>query len=176
VEMSLNRRSFRERERNVNNKVDLKTRLRFRDWLRNELKELEFYQSRGDHYLIREFANYCLEMNAPGIDEASIGRYVRDDEPVLPTPERCRVLAWVFGIPEAVVLGQAGYLELNEAQDISNILQAIGSVADNPGFLALIAQYAREHRLPEETRKARNKALLQDVDGSDSADEDPSSE
>ncbi len=97
----------------MNNKVDLKTRLRFRDWLRKELRDLDFYQRRGDHYLIREFAKYCVEHHAP-IDEASLGRYLRDDEPVLPTPERCRALARVFEYAPVRVLIEAGYLEGND--------------------------------------------------------------
>jgi hypothetical protein len=94
----------------MNNKVDLKTRLHFRDWLRDELKQRDFWQRRGDHYLIREFAKYCVEMGNP-IDEASLGRYLRDDEPVLPTPERCRALARVLEYPPVQVLIEAGYLE-----------------------------------------------------------------
>lgn len=97
----------------MNNKVDLKTRLRFRDWLRKELRDLDFYQRRGDHYLIREFAKFCVEHHAP-IDEASLGRYLRDDEPVLPTPERCRALARVFEYAPVKVLIEAGYLEGND--------------------------------------------------------------
>jgi hypothetical protein len=97
----------------VNNKVDVQTRLHFRNWLRNELRDLDFYQRRGDHYLIREFAKYCVEKGAP-IDEASLGRYLRDDDPVLPTPERCRSLARVFGYEPIWVLIQAGYLEGND--------------------------------------------------------------
>ncbi|HEX6540513.1 MAG TPA: hypothetical protein VF040_02060 [Ktedonobacterales bacterium] len=94
----------------MNNKVDLETRLHFRDWLRQELRQLDFYQRRGDHYLIREFAKYCVEHGSP-IDEASLGRYLRDEEPVLPTPERCRALARVFGYAPVNVLIHAGYLE-----------------------------------------------------------------
>lgn len=97
----------------MNNKVDAKTRTHFRDWLRLELKRLDFYQRRGDHYLIREFAKYCVDQGAP-IDEASLGRYLRDDDPVLPTPERCRSLARVFEYEPISVLIQAGYLEGND--------------------------------------------------------------
>lgn len=97
----------------MNNKVDVQTRLHFRNWLRDELRDLDFYQRRGDHYLIREFAKYCVEKGAP-IDEASLGRYLRDDDPVLPTPERCRSLARVFGYEPIRVLIQAGYLEGND--------------------------------------------------------------
>lgn len=94
----------------MNNKVELATRLQFRDWLRQELRKLDFYQRRGDHYLIREFAKYCAEHGSP-IDEASLGRYLRDEEPVLPTPERCRALARVLEYAPVHVLIQAGYLE-----------------------------------------------------------------
>lgn len=94
----------------MNNKVDPAKRTHFRDRLRTRLLELDFYQRRGDHYLIREFAKYCIEQGAP-IDEASLGRYLRDDDPVLPTPERCRLLARVFGVPPLQILIEAGYFE-----------------------------------------------------------------
>lgn len=94
----------------MNNKVDPGTRLHFRDWLRKELRDLDFYQRRGDHYLIREFSKYCAEQGQI-IDEASLGRYLREDDPVLPTPERCRALARVFGYAPIVPLVHAGYLE-----------------------------------------------------------------
>ena len=97
----------------VNNKVDAKTRTHFRDWLRQELKRLDFYQRRGDHYLIREFAKYCVEQGAP-IDEASLGRYLRDDDPVLPTPERCRSLARVLEHSPVQVFIEAGYFVGND--------------------------------------------------------------
>lgn len=97
----------------MNNKVEYATRLAFRDWLRSELRRLEFYTRRGDHYLIREFAKYCMEMNAP-IDEASLGRYVRDEDPVLPTSERCRALAQVLGRQPLDVLVEAGYLQATD--------------------------------------------------------------
>jgi hypothetical protein len=54
-----------------------------------------FYNGRGDHYLIREFAKACAKANHP-IDEASLGRYLRDDNPVIPTPDRVRDLSAVF--------------------------------------------------------------------------------
>jgi hypothetical protein len=94
----------------MNNKVDMATRIHFRDWLRQELRRLDFYQRRGDHYLIREFAKYCAEHKAP-IDEASLGRYLRDEDPVLPTPERCRALGRVLEYEPVHVLIEAGYLE-----------------------------------------------------------------
>ena len=67
-------------------------RFAFRDWLRERLRGLEFYNRRGDHYLIREFHKYCAE-HGQEIDEASLGRYLRDEDPVIPTPDRCRALA-----------------------------------------------------------------------------------
>jgi hypothetical protein len=93
----------------MNNKVDPQVRVSFRDFLRGELQQREFYQKRGDHYLIREFAKYCTEQGAP-IDEASLGRYLRDDEPVLPTPERCRALAKALELPPLRLLGECGYI------------------------------------------------------------------
>jgi hypothetical protein len=82
-------------------------RFAFRDWLRGHLKALEFYNRRGDHYLIREFHKYCAE-HGQEIDEASLGRYLRDEDPVIPTPDRCRTLAAVFKIPPIEVMKAAG--------------------------------------------------------------------
>jgi len=83
------------------------TRAAFRDWLRGELRRLEFYNRRSDHYLIREFHKYCAE-KGQDIDEASLGRYLRDENPVIPTPERCRALAAMFKIPAIEVMKHAG--------------------------------------------------------------------
>lgn len=91
----------------MNISVAQETRIAFRDWLRNQLKQLEFYNRRGDHYLIREFHKWCAE-HGQDIDEASLGRYLRDDNPVIPTPDRCRALAAVFAIPAIDVMKAAG--------------------------------------------------------------------
>lgn len=82
-------------------------RFAFRDWLRGRLKALEFHNRRGDHYLIREFHKYCAEQGQE-IDEASLGRYLRDENPVIPTPERCRALAAVFKMAPIEVMKAAG--------------------------------------------------------------------
>jgi hypothetical protein len=93
----------------MNNRVEMATRLRFRDWLRAELRDREFYQRRGDLYLIREFKKHCDSCGYP-IDEASLGRYINRDEPVLPTPERCRWLAYSLEYSPLYVLALAGYI------------------------------------------------------------------
>lgn len=87
--------------------VAAETRAAFRDWLRSELRRLESYNRRGDHYLIREFHKYCAEQGQE-IDEASLGRYLRDENPVIPTPDRCRALVAVFRLPAIEVMKQAG--------------------------------------------------------------------
>ncbi|HEY1391648.1 MAG TPA: hypothetical protein VGF38_24140 [Ktedonobacterales bacterium] len=87
--------------------VSDEARFAFRDWLRERLRGLEFYNRRGDHYLIREFHKYCAE-HGQEIDEASLGRYLRDEDPVIPTPDRCRALAAVFKIPPIEVMKAAG--------------------------------------------------------------------
>ena len=91
----------------MNINISQETRAAFRDWLREQLRRLEFYNRRGDHYLIREFHRYCAE-RGQDIDEASLGRYLRDDNPVIPTPERCRVLGAVLKIPAIEVMKAAG--------------------------------------------------------------------
>lgn len=84
-------------------------RYAFRDWLRKELRDLEFYQRRGDRYLVSEFARYADQLGAR-VEEVSLGRYLRDENPVLPTPESCRELARALGRHPAEVLLEAGYL------------------------------------------------------------------
>ena len=91
----------------MNINVPQETRAAFRDWLREQLRRLEFYNRRGDHYLIREFHRYCTE-HGQDIDEASLGRYLRDENPVIPTPERCRALGAVLKMPAIEVMKAAG--------------------------------------------------------------------
>jgi hypothetical protein len=88
---------------------DEQRRYAFRDWLRAELARLDFYQRRGDRYLVSEFARYATQKGAR-VEEVSLGRYLRDDNPVLPTPESCRELARALDRHPAEVLMQAGYL------------------------------------------------------------------
>lgn len=115
----------------MNNKIPDETRIAFREWLRKQLKKLEFYQRRGDHFLIREFHKYCLE-KGQDIDEASLGRYLREDDPVLPTPERCRMLAVVLELPAVVVLLAAGYLIADDIAYIRSLSVSSGEKAATP--------------------------------------------
>ena len=94
----------------MNISIAEETRVAFRDWLRGKLVELEFYNRRGDHYLIREFHKYCSDAGHP-IDEASLGRYLRDENPVIPTPERCRALAAVLKMSAIDVMIAAGLVK-----------------------------------------------------------------
>ncbi|HEV8193974.1 MAG TPA: hypothetical protein VGP82_21195 [Ktedonobacterales bacterium] len=89
--------------------IDEQRRYAFRDWLRSELQRLDFYQRRGDRYLVSEFFRYASEMGAR-VEEVSLGRYLRAEDPVLPTPESCRALAKALERHPAEVLLQAGYL------------------------------------------------------------------
>lgn len=110
----------------MNNKISDETRATFRDWFREQLRLLEFYNKRplpDGHYLIREFAKYCVEKGAP-IDEASLGRYLRDDDPVMPTPERCRVLAKVLWMDPYVVLLMASYIRLEDCVGLLKLADA----------------------------------------------------
>jgi hypothetical protein len=89
--------------------IDEQRRYAFRDWLRSELQRLDFYQRRGDRYLVSEFFRYASEQGAR-VEEVSLGRYLRAEDPVLPTPESCRALAKALGRHPAEVLLKAGYL------------------------------------------------------------------
>lgn len=105
---------------------DEQRRYAFRDWLRGEMRRLEFYQKRGGRYLISEFSRYAKQREAR-VEEVSLGRYLRDKDPVLPTPESCRELAHVLEVPPIEVLLEAGY---NHPEDFLGLtadqLQRIG--------------------------------------------------
>lgn len=88
---------------------DERRRYAFRDWLRSELARLEFYQRRGDRYLVSEFTRYADALGAH-VEEVSLGRYLRAVNPVLPTPESCRELARALARHSIEVLLAAGYL------------------------------------------------------------------
>jgi hypothetical protein len=88
---------------------DDQRRYAFRNWLRQELVQLDFYQKRGDRYLVSEFARYADSLGAR-VEEVSLGRYLRAENPVLPTPESCRELARALDLHPAEVLIAAGYL------------------------------------------------------------------
>jgi hypothetical protein len=89
--------------------IDEQRRYAFRDWLRSELQRLDFYQRRGNRYLVSEFWRYAESLGAR-VEEVSLGRYLREENPVLPTPESCRELAKALGLHPAIVLLEAGYL------------------------------------------------------------------
>ncbi|SRR5581483_999204 len=89
--------------------IDEQRRYAFRDWLRSQLQRLDFYQRRGDRYLVSEFWRYADSLGAR-VEEVSLGRYLREENPVLPTPESCRELAKALGVHPAEVLLEAGYL------------------------------------------------------------------
>ncbi|HEX6797176.1 MAG TPA: hypothetical protein VF116_05635 [Ktedonobacterales bacterium] len=88
---------------------DEQRRASFRDWLRAELRRLDYYQRRGGRYLMSEFARDAEKAGAH-VEEVSLGRYLRGENPVLPTPENCRELAHALGRHPAEVLVMAGYL------------------------------------------------------------------
>lgn len=93
----------------MNIEITIEQRIAFRDWFRAQLKAFDppFYQSRGDSYLIREFHKYTIEKGHP-IDEASLGRYINRDNPVIPTTVTCRDLGAILGIPAIDVMKAAG--------------------------------------------------------------------
>lgn len=93
----------------MNIEISIEQREAFRDWFRAQLRAFDppFYQTRGDHYLIREFHKYTVEQGHP-IDEPSLGRYLRDEEPVIPTTVTCREIAAVLKIPAVEVMKAAG--------------------------------------------------------------------
>ena len=59
--------------------------------------------------MISEFARDAEKAGAH-VEEVSLGRYLRDENPVLPTPENCRELARALQRHPAEALVMAGYL------------------------------------------------------------------
>lgn len=51
---------------------------------------------------------------------AIVGRYLRDDNPVVPTSDRCRALAAVLRLPASAVMKQAG-LALDGDWDVAAV-------------------------------------------------------
>jgi hypothetical protein len=97
--------------------MDTQRKIRFRVWLQEELKRLEFYQKRGDRYLVSEFARYAKGLDAR-VSEISLGRYLRAANPVLPTPEGCRELAHALELHPLQVLMAAEYIVSSDFADL----------------------------------------------------------
>jgi hypothetical protein len=131
-------------------------RYAFRDWLRSELVRLEFYQRRGDRYLVSEFARYADQLGAH-VEEVSLGRYLRDENPVLPTPESCRELARALGRHPAEVLLEAGYLTPDDffympsagvsPEELTRRLQEIDQYTYLPDAIRAQMKASLEHQL-----------------------------
>lgn len=133
---------------------DEQRRATFRDWLRAELRRLDYYQRRGDRYLMSEFARDAEKVGAH-VEEVSLGRYLRGENPVLPTPESCRALAQALGRHPVEVLVMAGYL----TSDDFYCAPAEGiTTAALRGQLRAIADYAY---LPEVIRTQMRESIEQ---------------
>ena len=131
---------------------DENRRYAFRDWLRSELARLDFYQRRGDRYLVSEFARYAQQKGAR-VEEVSLGRYLREDNPVLPTPESCRELARALDRHPAEALMEAGYLTPEDFYYIP------GPEIDPEMLEQQRDEIARANYLPEAIRQQMQAAL-----------------
>lgn len=131
---------------------DEQRRVTFRDWLRAELRRLDYYQRRGDRYLISEFARDAEKAGAH-VEEVSLGRYLRDANPVLPSPENCRELARALQRHPAEVLVMAGYLTPDDfsyapAEGITDAaLHEIEGYTYLPETIRALLRMAAERRL-----------------------------
>ncbi len=132
--------------------IDEERRYAFRDWLRSELQRLDFYQRRGDRYLVSEFWRYADSLHAR-VEEVSLGRYLREENPVLPTPESCRELARALGRHPAEVLLEAGYLT---AEDFY-YLPATGATPED--LRAQIREIDSYNYLPDAIRAQMKQSL-----------------
>jgi hypothetical protein len=106
---------------------DEQRRTFFRDWLRAELQRLDYYQRRGDRYLLSAFARDAEKAGAH-VEEVSLGRYLRSENPVLPTPENCRELARALQRHPADVLITAGYLIADDFYHASDEARSEGEL------------------------------------------------
>ena len=136
--------------------IDEQRRKAFRDWLRSQLQRLDFYQRRGDRYLVSEFWRYADSLGAH-VEEVSLGRYLREENPVLPTPESCRELAKALDCHPAEVLLEAGYLIPEDfyylpssgatPEDIYKMLRQIENVTYLPDVIRTQMKQSLERRL-----------------------------
>lgn len=139
---------------------DEQRRATFRDWLRAELRRLDYYQRRGDRYLMSEFARDAEKAGAH-VEEVSLGRYLRGENPVLPTPENCRELAHALGRQPVEVLVMAGYLTPDDfacapddgttAAALSGQLRAIAGYTYLPEVIRALMRESIEQRLRQMT-------------------------
>jgi hypothetical protein len=127
-------------------------RYAFRNWLREQLEALDFYQRRGDRYLVSEFARYAASLGAR-VEEVSLGRYLRHENPVLPTPESCRELARALGRHPTEVLLEAGYLSPEDFYFIPSVGVTEESLRDQ---IQVIDTYTY---VPEPIRAQMKKSL-----------------
>src|SRR5215467_11481142 len=127
-------------------------RYAFRDWLRQQLADLDFYQRRGERYLVSEFARYAASLGAR-VEEVSLGRYLRNENPVLPTPESCRELARALGKHPTEVLLEAGYLSPEDFYFIPSVGVTEESLRDQ---MQVIDTYTY---VPEPIRNQMKKSL-----------------
>jgi len=127
-------------------------RYAFRNWLRQQLAELDFYQRRGDRYLVSEFARYAASLGAR-VEEVSLGRYLRNENPVLPTPESCRELAKALGRHPTEVLLEAGYLSPEDFYFVPSVGVTEESLRDQ---IQVIDSYSY---VPEPIRNQMKKSL-----------------
>ena len=135
---------------------DEQRRYAFRDWLRSELVSQEYYQRRGNRYLVSEFVKQAKQLGAR-VEEVSMGRYLRDENPVLPTPESCRELARALGRHPAEVLLEAGYLTPEDffympsagvpRESIARQIQSIDSYAFVPDVIRAQMKSSLERQL-----------------------------
>lgn len=97
----------------MRNMTDEQRRHEFRDWLKAEMRRLDFWRRRGNHYFISEFVRYAREQGAQ-IEAVPFGRWIRDENPVLPDADSCRELARALGMSSVEVLLAAGRLHWDE--------------------------------------------------------------
>lgn len=89
----------------------------FREWLRSEMRSLGFYSATTQHYLVSEFVRQARSLGAE-LTPASMDRYLRDEQPELPTPATCRELAIALGCHPVEALLAAGYSELGDFLEV----------------------------------------------------------
>jgi len=98
----------------VSIKSDPQVQQEFLEWMTEHAKKLDFIWPRGEHVLVRQLYRWMqgrlkdTGLEAP--DEASLGRYFRPENTVLPTPERARAIATAFGEPAIDLLTLLRYV------------------------------------------------------------------
>jgi len=94
----------------------------FQELLVQTMRARDYYQRRGDSYLLDEVVEECEAWNCD-ISESELEAYLRSDSLVLPSSEHVRGLARALKVPRIVYLLALDAVEQNDSRVIAAIAE-----------------------------------------------------